>query len=225
MSLRTRSLVVAAALAAPIALAGAQSSPAVSATVDRAVQAWQKVKTVRGTFVQTLSNPLTGGTATARGEFYQQRPSRLAIRFTEPSGDRIVADGKALWVYLPSATPGQVVKRSLASNDLVPVDLTGQFLSEPKKKYELADGGAEPVDGSAAHVVLLTPRKGTTAPFTKAKVWISDRDATIRQFEVVDGNGITRRVRLATLDLNATMPKNVFRFDMPKGARVVDETR
>lgn len=224
MHLLTRSLVVAAALVAPVALAGAQSG-SVGATVDRAVQAWSGVKTVRGTFVQTLTNPLTGGSATARGEFYQQRPGRLAIRFTEPSGDRIVADGKVLWVYLPSATPGQVVKRALAANDLVPVDLTGQFLSEPKKKYEIADGGTGEVDGTAAHVVLLTPRKGTSAPFSRAKVWVSDRDATIRQFEVVDGNGITRRVRFATMSLNAKMPKNVFRFEMPKGARVVDETR
>jgi len=89
------------ALAAP---AGAQS---VDATIDRAVAAWAKVKTVRGNFEQTVSNQLTGGTANAKGKFVQEKPNRLAIRFSDPSSDAIVADGKVVWVYLPSSTPAR----------------------------------------------------------------------------------------------------------------------
>ncbi|HEY5440333.1 MAG TPA: hypothetical protein VIJ90_03525, partial [Gemmatimonadaceae bacterium] len=35
--------------------------------LDRAVAAWAKVKTARGTFEQTITNPLTGRTMTATG--------------------------------------------------------------------------------------------------------------------------------------------------------------
>jgi len=89
-------------------IAGAQST---DQTLDRAVAAWGKVKTARATFEQTVTNSLTGSSATAHGEYQQQRPNRVAIRFTDPSGDRIVSDGASVWVYLPSSAPGQVVEQ------------------------------------------------------------------------------------------------------------------
>ena len=62
--------------------------------LDRAVAAWAKVKTARATFEQTITNSLTGATLTASGEYQQQRPGKLSVRFDDPANDRIVADGK-----------------------------------------------------------------------------------------------------------------------------------
>ena len=79
-------------VAATLALVGAapalRAQP-VDATIDRAVQAWAKIKTVRGTFEQTVTNQLTSSTATARGEYAQERPNLLSIRFTQPASDAI----------------------------------------------------------------------------------------------------------------------------------------
>ena len=99
-------------LFAALALASASTLTAqsVDSAIDRAVAAWARVKTVRGSFEQTVTNPLTGSSATARGEYLQERPNRLAIRFGQPASDAIVSDGKAVWIYLPSTAPGQVVK-------------------------------------------------------------------------------------------------------------------
>ena len=58
------------------------------------------------------------------GVFVQERPNRVSITFTEPSGDRIVGDGKSLWVYLPSSTPGQVLK--------LPADADGAIVADEK---------------------------------------------------------------------------------------------
>src|ERR687884_452344 len=94
-----------ASAAAPLAAqdaarpSGAQDpSGAAGAAIDRAAAAYAKVRTARATFEQTLTNPLTGSVLVSRGEFQQQRPNRLAVRFTDPAGDRIVADGKYVWL-------------------------------------------------------------------------------------------------------------------------------
>src|SRR5213596_3189180 len=147
MTLRAlRFSLVVAALAAPLPLPlPALAAQSVDATLDRASAAWAKVKTVRATFEQTVTNSLTGSTASARGEFQQQRPHRLAVRFTDPPGDRIVADGKSVWIYLPSSVPGQVVKRTATDAAATPVDLTGQFLDDPHAKYVVSDGGSSTV--------------------------------------------------------------------------------
>ena len=205
--------------AAPL---GAQS---VDATIDRAVAAWAKIKTVRGTFEQTVSNSLTGSSAVARGKYVQQRPNRLAIRFTQPASDAIVSDGKYVWVYLPSTAPGRVVKRPATDRASTPIDLTGQFLDEPRAKYDIAPAGTRTVDGHAAHGLTLTPKAGVNAPFTKATVWVDDDDALIREFEETEPTGVTRHVRLTSLEPNVAVERQAFEFAVPSGAKVVDQTK
>jgi outer membrane lipoprotein carrier protein len=205
--------------AAPL---GAQS---VDATIDRAVAAWDKIKTVRGTFEQTVTNSLTGSSAVARGKYVQQRPNRLAIRFTQPASDAIVSDGKYVWVYLPSSAPGRVVKRPATEGGSTPIDLTGQFLDEPRAKYDIVAAGTRTVDGHAAHGLTLTPKKGAKAPFTKATVWVDDGDALIREFEETEPTGVTRHVRLTSIETNVAVDRQNFEFSIPSGAKVVDQTK
>ena len=76
--------------------------------LTRAHTAYEHVSTVKASFEQILTSGLTGDTSNAKGEMLQLRPNRLSVKFIEPAGDRIVADGTWLWVYAPSATPGQV---------------------------------------------------------------------------------------------------------------------
>jgi outer membrane lipoprotein carrier protein len=194
------------------------------ATIDRAVAAWAKIKTVRGTFEQTVTNALTGSSANSRGTYAQERPNRLAIRFEQPGTDAIVADGKAVWVYLPSSAPGQVIKRPATDRASVPIDLTGQFLDSPRTKYDITAAGTRTISGHAAHGLTLVPKPGTSGPFTKATVWIDDDDALIREFEEIESNGVTRRVRLTTVEPNAPVARSAFTFVVPKGVKIVDQT-
>jgi len=207
-----------AVVSAPLA---AQST---DATIDRAVAAWAKVKTVRGTFEQTVTNSLTGSSANSRGTYAQERPNRLAIRFEQPGTDAIIADGKVLWVYLPSSAPGQVIKRPATDRASVPIDLTGQFLDSPRTKYDITAAGTRTVSGHPAHGLTLVPKAGTSAPFTKATVWIDDDDALIREFEETESTGVTRRVRLTSVEPNAPVARSDFTFVVPKGVKVVDQT-
>jgi chaperone LolA len=197
----------------------------VDATIDRAVAAWAKVKTLRGTFQQTVSNPITSATATATGTYMQERPNRLAIRFASPSTDAIIADGKAIWIYLPSAAPGQVIKRAATDRGAVPIDPTGQFLDSPRTRYDISAAGTRTVDGHPAHALLLVAKKGVSAPVARATVWIDDDDSLIREFESTDASGVTRHVRLTSLQLNGPVDKGAFTFTIPKGVKVVDQTK
>src|SRR5437588_6167358 len=103
----------------------------VDQTITRAIAAWSRVKTLRATFEQTVTNPITGSSMSSKGELQQRKPNRLAINFSDPAGDRIVADGKHVWVFLQSATPGQVIRMSTTDVGAANTDLIGQFLSTP----------------------------------------------------------------------------------------------
>ena len=214
--------VIAASLAACLVVAGSLRAQSPEATLERASDAWAKVNTARATFEQTITNSITGTSATARGTFEQQRPGKLAIRFDEPDGGRIVSDGKVVWIYLPASAPGQVVKRSSRDAGAMPIDITNQLLADPRGKYTVSDAGAATISGRAAHGLILVPKAGTDAAFTRATVWVDDADALIRQFEVVEPSGITRRVRITSLALNVPVSRQAFTFTPPKGVKIVE---
>src|SRR5215218_9698072 len=120
--------------------------------LDRAVTTWAKVRTARATFEQTILNPLTGSKLVATGQYQQQRPGRLSVTFDDPATDRIVADGKHVWLYLPSSAPGQVIRTKQLTDGTGTVDLTAQFLSSPRTRYTVTAGGTSTVGGRLSHV-------------------------------------------------------------------------
>jgi outer membrane lipoprotein carrier protein len=216
-----RALALAGALLVPLSLAASRPG-AQGDLLDRAVAAWAKVRTARATFEQTITNSLTGRTLTATGEYQQQRPGKLSVRFSQPANERIVADGSRLWLYLPSTTPGQVVRTSLKNGGSGTVDLTAQFLTSPRTRYTITEKGSAQVSGRATHAYDLVPKQKQGAQFETATVWIDDADATIRQFEVTEPSGLVRRVRLTSFRPNAPVDPSAFTFTVPEGVRIVD---
>jgi len=218
---RLRALGLAGALLAPLAVAAARPRPQ-SDLLDRAVAAWAKVKTARATFEQTITNSLTGRTLKASGEYQQQRPGKLSVRFDDPANDRIVADGKRLWLYLPSSAPGQVIRTDLKEGGSGTVDLSAQFLTAPRSRYTITPGPSADLGGRATRSYTLVPKSKDTAPFQSATVWIDDADATIRQFEVTENSNVQRRVRMTSFKTNVPVDASAFVFKVPEGVRVVD---
>jgi outer membrane lipoprotein carrier protein len=212
-----RYVMLATAMAAVATVARAQSS---DATIDKAVAAYKSMKTARATFEQTITNPLTGSAANSRGEFEQLPPGRFIFRFA--SGDKIVGDGKTIWVYLPSTNPGQVI-RMPANSGVGSLDIIGQFFTSPKTRYTISEAGTANVSGSATHALKLDPKDGTDAMFARATVWVDDDDGTLRQFETVDRAGVKRFVKITKLEPNVSVDPKAFEFKPPKGVRVVDQ--
>ena len=215
-------LALAGVLSTAIAATPAAAQSSKGDLLDRAVAAWARVKTARATFQQTIVNPLTDNTMTSSGEYQQQRPGKLSVRFNDPATDRIVADGKYVWLYLPSTTPGQVIRSRLGEGGTGTVDLSAQFLSAPRQRYDISSLGAKTVAGRATHAYRLVPKAAKDVPFKTAVVYIDDADASIRQFEVTESSGLQRTVRLTSFKTNVPVEASAFTFTPPAGTRVVD---
>lgn len=206
-----------------IGMAGATSAYAQSLgdLVDRAASEHAKMRTARVQFTQIITNPLTGTRINARGHVLRRAPDLLAINFTDPAGDKIIADGKSVWVYLPSTNPGQVMKLTPGGSDAERLDPASQLLRSPRSRFNIADGGTATVGGRQTRLVLLTP-KGRES-FTRAKVWIDTRNSLVRKFEVTEPSGLVRNVTLTSIQANVAVPASAFRFTPPRGVRVIDQ--
>jgi outer membrane lipoprotein carrier protein len=196
----------------------AQSADAI---IDRAAAAYARLNSMRAEFRQTLTNPLTGNTQTTKGVILRRKPNLLSIDFE--SGDRVAADGSTLWFYLPSSAPGQVIKMPYSGDNAITVDPANQFLNSPRTRFTVTSAGSASLAGHATHAVTLVPKRPNPA-FTSAKVWIDDNDSSIRQFDLETANGLRRHVVITSFTANPDLSKSSFRFLVPKGVKVVDQS-
>jgi len=191
-------------------------------SLDRATASFDTVRTLSADFVQIVDNPMLGDPDTTRGRLYQQRPNYFAMRFSDPKSDRIVADGRRLWLYTPSTTPGQVIRTMIPGTGSTGPHLIGQFVEHPRERYNAGYLRADSIGDARVDVIALTPR-ATDLPYSEATVWIAKQDGLIRRIEIVENSGQRRTITLKNLTVNIPIPAREFRFSPTSGVRVVDQ--
>ena len=213
------------ALLAAVLLGGAATRAAraqdAGAILDRAVAAYGRVSTFRADFVQEVSDPMIGGTEPSRGEFLQQRPNRFAMRWRQPRGDLIVADGEYLWVFLPSSTPNQVVRSRLTGRAGESADIVAEFLDRPRDRFGVTYARADRAGSRTADVLALTPLQ-RSASYSRVLIWVDRQDALVHKVEITEASGSVRRIAFDRIRTNVRIPASAFTFQPPAGIRVVD---
>lgn len=199
------------------AAASAETPADAAAVLRRAERAYDAIRSLEADFTQAVTVPLLESTQHSRGKLYVRRPDRFLMKFSQPQGDIVVADGSYFWMYYPSADPKQVMRASIGDGSRQ-VDLQKEFLSNPTERYNAVLGGVESVDGRPAQVVVLTPR-GQSA-YERVRIWVDREDALVRRFEIVEENESVRRLELRGLKPNVTLGDQLFRFSPPPGAQV-----
>jgi len=190
--------------------------------LDRASAVYQTITSLSADFVQVVANPMLGAPDTTRGRLYQLRPSRFAMRFTDPRGDRIVADGRFLWLYTPSTTPGQVLRSRIPEYGSTGPNLIGQFVEHPRERYTARYVRVDSLAEGVADVLVLVPKTGDQ-PYSEATIWVSRDDALVRRLDIVEASGQRRTVMLREIRVNGGVPGRELTFSPPAGVRVVDQ--
>src|SRR2546426_8224140 len=190
--------------------------------LDHASATYQTITSLSADFVQIITNPMIGTPDTTRGRLYQMRPSRFAMRFTAPKGDRIVADGRYLWLYTPSTAPGQVIRSRIPAVGTTGPNLIGQFVERPRERYSARYVYADSLGGAMVDVVALTPKQ-QDQPYSGAVIWVDRNDGLVRRIDITEASGQQRTVILGNLKVNRGAPGREFTFSPPAGVRVVDQ--
>jgi outer membrane lipoprotein-sorting protein len=169
-------------------------------------------------FEQALSVPLLGETTYSKGSLCQESPNLFAMRFSEPEGDVLVADGDSFWVYYPSSDPRQVLQFDM---EVRPggVDFHREFLEAPGEKYEMEYLGEESLSGRPTHLISLKPLE--PSGFQEARIWLDSQRSLILQARIGMENGSVRTVTLSEIRLNPPADPSRFQFVPPAGAQVI----
>jgi len=190
--------------------------------LDRASAAYAGLTTLAADFVQIIDHPVLGAPDTTTGRLYLRPPDRFAMRFTDPAGDRIVADGRFLWLYTPSTTANQAIRTRIPSAGSLTPNLIGQFVERPRERYRARWVREEPGPAGVADVLVLVPTDAN-APYQQATIWLGRSDGLLRRVDILEGTGQVRSVTLRDVRTNVAIPSRELRFDPPPGTHIVDQ--
>lgn len=200
-----------------LAVPAGQGRDSSEVILEKAAEAYHGAATMQSSFVQRIEIPALERVKEGRGVVYQKKPNYFLMRFAEPQGDVLVADGEWFWMYYPSAQPDQVVRTAIKES-AEGATLGGQFLINPSQRYVATYVERASVEGRAAHLIALVPK--FDAPYTLVRVWIDTEDYLVRKFEVHEENDTVRTVILTEVKKGIDLPDDLFRFEPPAGVEV-----
>ena len=203
-------------LSAPLPLAS-QDAPSALARSERA---YASVTSLRADFEQTITNPMLGAPEESSGTLYLVKPGKFAMRFSEPAGDRIVADGQWLWAYTPSTVEDQVIRQPIPTSGAATPHLFAQFVERPLERYDATYLGRDTVAGEPVERVLLVPKAGDLG-FRRATIAVSERTGWIRSLVITEDSGQRRALVLTSMTPDADVPAEEVRFRVPRGVKIV----
>lgn len=204
---------------------GVWASPVAGQTRDpeevlrRAERAYAEMSTMRADFRQTLEIAALEQRREGRGTIYQKKPDFFLMKFEQPAGDFVLADGEYFWMYTPSTETPQAIRTPMERTP-EGADLHRQFVRGASERYVPTYVKTDTVAGRAAHLLALVPKFDSS--ITLVRVWIDAEDHVIRRFEMWEASGTRRTVELRNVRVGVPLPDSLFRWTPPRGVQVLD---
>ena len=165
-------------------------------------------------FEQTLYDEGGEAVQSSAGTVLLQRPGRFAWEYTEPAGQRIVADGSRVWLYDPELEQVSVNRLDERTGGTPLVVLMGEApLDEAFAVSALGES-----DG--IEWVELLP-KGEVADFEA--VFLGFAEAGLAAMELRDSFGQATQIRFSDFRANVEVAPDAFEFTVPEGVDVIGE--
>jgi len=172
-----------------------------------------QLKTFEADFVQTQPDEARFITNTSIGHFKLDRPGNLTWDYFKPDEQKIVVDGKNLWVY--DLDLDQVTVRPIAD---VKADLPISWLlyNEPiEDNFTIIESN----NSSGVKWFNLTPKAATF--FQSIEVGM--KDGEMHEVWMYQSDDNITKVKFSNIQSNHVIPYQDFQFSMPDGADLVGE--
>lgn len=161
----------------------------------------------------------------ARGLMYYKENGKINLTFHQPAGDKIVSDGRRLWIYIANINALAVQDLSNQKNgksiyDTVSYDgLVALF-----KKYHYSfrtPQQPEQKDGKNYYVFQLK-EKVASGSFRSMLIYVSPDDYLIRFVEASSASGRKVHLKLSSIKLDEDLPNSFFSYETKGNTRVIE---
>lgn len=155
------------------------------------------------------------------GNVKYKATDKLLMTFYNPPGQKIVSNGKMMWIYIP--TLNVVAEQDLKSDTSLFSSGTKMGLKRLFSKYHYKfDSKTQPEpqkDGTKMYTLLLN-QKESRSGYRSIKLWVSE-DYLISRAIGWTSSGKKVEISFSQIRTNVDIPNGVFKFTVPARARVI----
>ena len=180
---------------------------------------FNQIKSMKADFSQSIVSESKPSVEKSSGVLQMERPGKFRWDYSFPFKQQIVADGRKLWIY--DIEMDQVIVKPL---DLVLGNTPAVLLSgnaDIAEKFEVSEITTTSDSEKGLFWMQLSPKQEETG-FEKLLLAFSGND--LRVMELKDAFGQVTRIKFSNLKQNPDIDPSVFRFVVPPGVDVIDDT-
>jgi outer membrane lipoprotein carrier protein len=185
-----------------------------AATVEGLKSLLEQTTTARARFAQMVLDKNMKMLQQATGTMQFARPGKFRWEYDKPYEQTIVSDGTRVWLYDKDLNQVTVRKYDRALGSSPAALLAGS--NEIEKSYRFSGLGTE----GGLDWLEAVPRAQDTA-FEKIKLGFGK--SGLEAMELRDQFGQVTVIKFSTIERNAKLAPEAFRFTPPKGADVISE--
>jgi len=164
------------------------------------------LKTLSGSFDQTICSDAQGTCQTFSGSFAVMMPDRYRIEVKSPDAQTIVSDGTGVWFYFPE--DNYAVRQ--AAGQSIPLMAFLEPMLDPAAAVAYADS-------TAGALVLSVATSDSVMSMHDMKLELDSSNSRIIAFSFLDAWGNDYHFRLNGQKWNPDLPGDAFRFTPPEG--------
>jgi len=191
----------------------------VSDIVNNTKKTYSKLESYQANF--TILSDKGGKKVTQTGILRFKSSDKLLMEFYQPSRQKIVSDGKMMWIYIPSMNV--VAEQDLMSDSGLFTSGSEAGLNRLFSKYHYRfaskDEPETMKDGSKVYTLVLK-QKESRGGYKTINLWISE-NFFIQKAEGYTSSGKKVEITLSDIKINVDLPNGIFKFDIPATARVI----
>ncbi len=222
MHLRRRTfLALGSALALSVVLGSAPAqagAPTAEEIAGRVQKFYDATKTFRATFKQTYFIKVQNKKKESKGKVTFEKPGKMSFVYDEPSGNRVVSDGKVIKIY---ERENQQMYETEVKKSQYPAALAflmgeGKLMKDFKLK--LLDPSTMKFEGG--YVLECVPKDASPA-YQKMLLYIDGPTSQVRRVLILDAQSNRNRFDFETPEVNKPCEAKDFEFAPPKGTKIV----
>jgi outer membrane lipoprotein-sorting protein len=167
------------------------------------------MKTLTASFVETTTSALLTRPLTARGTLAVQRPSRIALRYTDPDERVVLIDGDTMTTSWPSQSVRQS-KDIAAAQKRIQKYFVDSSPDELRSHFTIAARAAE--DRAGAYLITMVPkRRQIQQGLSRLELWVDGTTQLMTAMKMTFPNGDTKVMTFTDVKPNAQVDAS--RFD------------
>ena len=169
-----------------------------------------RIKTITARFTETTTNALLveQRPIVEHGRLYVERPSRVALHYSEPSARTTLIDGTWLTTVLPSRNVNRRIDISAAQRQVQKYFVQGDA-GELRRVFDIELRGTS-VRAGTHEVVMLPKRKQIKEGLARLDLWVREGSGLLQAMKMTFPNGETKLMEFEDVVTNAPVDSGVF---------------